>query len=194
MYDLVKAGGELFENFEFKSSVQERFTSAVINSNERLLALQAITAFGRSLTFILPVLALKRKQPGKYVHFVAVPYESLKMATRTKLENAGLVVGETGMLTDLHAEANLSGVDVLVGCFDSYGDAGVADVMKLWEKVFGTRRSRGIFVFDEAHVLWLEKSFRNIFHSVKGLNWKSFLKVVFVSATLSSKLGLFFIV
>ncbi|CCF59419.1 hypothetical protein KAFR_0G03860 [Kazachstania africana CBS 2517] len=35
IYDLLKADGELFEDFEFKSSAQERFTSAVLNSNER---------------------------------------------------------------------------------------------------------------------------------------------------------------
>lgn len=99
-WDLVEVGGVLMselasrngqsKEFKFKSTNQLIFTSTVLQSDRLIVALQAPTAFGKTLTYVLPMLVLKKTMPGRYIHFVAVPYVSLKIATINRLRSYGL--------------------------------------------------------------------------------------------------------
>ena len=91
-YHLIDAKKKIFATnvFHFKSYDQREFTHSVLLSNRKLVGLQAATSFGKSLSFILPMMVLKEHSKVHYIHFCCVPYESLKVATiKKKLEKAG---------------------------------------------------------------------------------------------------------
>ena len=185
VYDLVDAGKALYGDpgFTFRSHDQREFASMVLQSDKRLLTLQATTAFGKSLTFMLPMMVLKKTRPGRYVHFVGVPYESLKLATMAKLERAGLTARDIQVVHHESYKMYLHDTDVLVGCFDAFGANNLSGLLKNWDTVFAGEVQPGYLVFDEVHVLWTEKTFRVSFRQIRDLPWHMFLKMVFLSAT-----------
>lgn len=185
--DLVAAGKEMYndDGFEFRTNLQREFTGMVLTSERKLLTLQAATAFGKSLTFLLPIMVLKKLQPETYVHFIGVPYESLKMATIEKVHRCGdLVARDISMLNLENSQHWLLDTDVFVGCFDSFGTNSIASILKNWESSTKGERKKGYLIFDEVHVLWVEKTFRPSFRQIFGLGWRGFLKMVFLSATI----------
>lgn len=187
IYDLVDAGKKLYGDggFEFRSALQKDFTNLVLTSERKLLTLQAATAFGKTLTFLLPMMVLKKLQPETFVHFVGVPYESLKMATIEKIQKSGdLVARDISMLTLDNSQYWLLQTDVFVGCFDAFGTNRIASILKNWETSTKGERRKGYLIFDEVHVLWVEKTYRSSFRQIFGLGWRGFLKMVFLSATI----------
>ena len=186
VYDLIDAGKMLYNDasFRFKSNGQREFASMVLQSDKKMLTLQAATAFGKSLTFMLPMMVLKKNRPGKYVHFVGVPYESLKLATIAKLQRAGLIARDIKMVSHESYKMYLHDTDVLVGCFDAFGGNNLSGLLKNWDMIFAGEIKLGYLIFDEVHVLWTEKTFRVSFRQIRDLPWPEFLKMVFLSATI----------
>lgn len=184
--DLVTAGARYYNapDFQFTSPDQMAFTTMVLTSSRPMLTLQAATGFGKSLSFILPMMVLQKTRPGRYVHFVGVPYEALRLATENKLRKAGLTVENVNIVGTFSGNAKVQQADVLVGCFDAFGSNALMSMLANWERVFKGQKARGYMVFDEAHVFLTEKSFRTSFRQVKGLYWGDFLKVLLVSATI----------
>lgn len=182
-FDICQAGAQVIDGFRFRSMEQERFTVMVLTSDRSVLALQASTAFGKTLTYLLPIMVLKKSRPGKYVHFIAVPYVSVKIATIQRLQQAGLVVADLTLLTSTDLRSKLKSIDVLVGTFDMFGTHTMFSFLNGWEEVLGSMKQRGYFVIDDAHVLWLEQEFREQLRNLHSLKWKHFLKIVLLSAT-----------
>lgn len=100
------------------------FAAMVLSSDRPVLALQAPTAFGKTMTYLLPMLVLKRTRRGRYVHFIAVPYVSLKLATIQRLQEAGLCAADISMLKAYDVESRICSIDARVGTFDSTGHSG----------------------------------------------------------------------
>ncbi|OXT09914.1 hypothetical protein B9K03_11935, partial [Rothia sp. Olga] len=80
---------------------------------KRFHALQGETAFGKTLTFSLPILALHKTNPGKYIHFLAVPYQSLKVASINKLRKLNLQVEDIKILESPEAKNKIKSINVL---------------------------------------------------------------------------------
>lgn len=184
VFDLIEEGKKIYgEKFQFLSPEQEQFTSNVLLSPKRFHALQGETAFGKTLTFSLPILALHKTNPGKYIHFLAVPYQSLKVASINKLRKLNLQVEDIKILESPEAKNKIKSINVLVGCFDSFTSSKIKDAMACWNNLFEDVK-KGYFIFDEAHCLWLEKKFRNELSFLRGFKWNKFLKIIMLSATL----------
>lgn len=184
--DLIAAGSRYYNNpaFQFNSPDQMAFTTMVLTSARPMLTLQAATGFGKSLSFILPMMVLQKTRPGKYVHFVGVPYEALRLATENKLRKAGLVVENINVVGTVSGNSKVQGADVLVGCFDAFGSNALMTLLANWDEIFKGDKLKGYLVFDEVHTFLTEKTFRTSFRQVKGLYWEEFSKVVFISATI----------
>ncbi|QLG70072.1 hypothetical protein HG535_0A00110 [Zygotorulaspora mrakii] len=182
--NLCEAGSGIISGFKFRSVEQERFTNMILTGDRNVLALQAPTAFGKTMTFVLPMLVLKRTRPGKYVHFVAVPYVSLKIATMQRLEEVGLAVADLKLLGSAEWKSKLKNTDVLVGTFDMFGTHATFSFINGWQEELMCVRQKGYFILDEAHALWLEQDFREELKEIHSLRWREFLKIVFISATL----------
>lgn len=184
VYGIFEAGKKIYgENFKFLSNDQQYLTTNVLLSSKKFHALQAETAFGKTLTYALPILTLHRSAPGGFVHFLAVPYQSLKVTAIKKLENFNLKAADINVLRGEDVTNKIAGVNILVGCFDSFVSRGLKETFANWRHLFG-QMQKGYIIFDEAHVLWTEKKFRNNLSNISGLDWKSFLKVIMLSATL----------
>lgn len=197
-WDLAEVGGVLMSElasrnrqsqefkFKFKSTDQLIFTSTVLQSDRLLVALQAPTAFGKTLTYVLPMLVLKRTRPGRYIHFVAVPYVSLKVATVNRLRSYGLDAVDSRFVhnAELMDGTTFSSVDVIVGTFESFGAQWMYSLLNEWKLQFRQlpTKEKGYFIVDEAHVLWLERKFRPQLNRIVSLKWSEFLRVVMLSA------------
>ena len=190
-YDLVEAGKRYFDStdFDYKSQQQMLFTTMVLASDNRKVAgLQAPTAFGKSLTFTLPMMVLKQRSKFHYVSFVCVPYEALKIATIKKLEKGGLIARDIGRFTSGDNRTEVASADVFVGCLESFKNGKMEPLIKRWEQNHGSDTKLGYLVFDEAHTLFLEASFRPSINNIKGLFWEKWKKTLFLSATMDEHL------
>lgn len=129
------------------------------------------------------MMVLKKSRPGKYVHFIAVPYVSLKIATIQRLQEAGLEADDLALCSSTEVKRKLKSTDVLVGTFDMFGTHTTFSFINGWEEEVGAVKQKGYFVVDEAHVLWLERDFRPQLMELHSLKWKQFLRIVLLSAT-----------
>lgn len=189
-YDLLVAGKQYFHDncFDFKTKEQERFTTMVLQGSRKIVGLQAVTAFGKSLTFILPMMVIKKCLKEHHINFVCVPYQSLKMATIKKLEKGGLNVQDITLFSRSDVTSILSSVDVFVGCMESFEDGKLEHIFKNWDTIHGGNGKLGYLVFDEAHTLFLESKFRESLAKIRDLSWGKWRKTLFVSATMGNYL------
>lgn len=185
-YDLLESGNQYFnvDNFQFRNEEQKDFTTCVLLGTRKVVGLQAPTAFGKSSTFILPILTLKRCSKLHYVHFVCVPYQALKLATITKLERGGLVVKDISFLKEEHVFTDIHRVDAYVGCSESFVDGKVGPIFKNWNVKLNKEDRMGFLIFDEAHTLFLDATYRPAIRNIKELNWYNWRKIVLLSATM----------
>ena len=187
-FELLDAGKRYFDTvtFDYKSKEQMAFTTMVMASdNRKIVGLQAPTAFGKSLTFILPMMVLKKCSRYHYVSFVCVPYEALKVATITKLERGGLIARDVGALLSGDDQSLVPSVDVFVGCLETFKSANVHSLFHSWERRHAPYSKLGYLVFDEAHTLFLETEFRPDIKYIKNLSWAKWKKTLFLSATMN---------
>ncbi|CAI2017060.1 hypothetical protein SEUBUCD650_0H00110 [Saccharomyces eubayanus] len=160
IYDLMEAGSCLFGNSQFpafKSTDQSNFTATVLNGDRKLLALQAPTSFGKTVTYLLPMMVLAKTRPGKFIHFVSVPYVALKTATMKRVQQAGLVAADSSALGAIDFYTQVVTIDVIVGVFDGFAQD---ECVSKWDVMYGGCRKLGYFVIDEFHVLEVEKTFQ----------------------------------
>ncbi|QLG72925.1 hypothetical protein HG535_0D06370 [Zygotorulaspora mrakii] len=143
-YDLMDAGNQIIPGFAFRTREQERFTNMVLTSDGGVLALQACTAFGKTMTYVLPMLVLKKTRPGKYVHFIAVPYVSLKIATIQKLKDVGLQAADMAVLISSDRKSQLRNTDVLIGTFDIFATHDTFTFINGWNEEL-LSEEQGIF-------------------------------------------------
>ena len=184
IWDVFEEGKKLYgKNFKFLSATQHNFTLNILLCNRKFLALQAPTAFGKTLTYVLPILTLHKVDPGHYIHFLAVPYEALKISSIKKLRSYNLIVEDINILKESEVNLKSKKVNVLVGCFDSFASRGIKETLANWENIFENVK-RGYIIFDEAHVLWTEKKFRSRLSTIAGFEWEKYLKIIMISATL----------
>ncbi|CCK71424.1 DEAD/DEAH box helicase KNAG_0G03680 [Huiozyma naganishii CBS 8797] len=186
------AAGRRFLNcpdFDFRNRDQLLFTTNVLFSRYRALGLQAATAFAKSLTFLLPMMFRAAERPNQYLHFIGVPYEALKRATVKKVAQTGLRVA---LVTELLRPAPLQYIrdtDVFVGCWETFAEPQLVALFRNWDSVAGSAKKLGYFVFDEAHTLFFDSTYRPQLNEVRALGWENWEKVLFLSATMDA--GLF---
>ncbi|CAL9734477.1 hypothetical protein MOSE0_F00122 [Monosporozyma servazzii] len=105
------------------------------------------TAFGKPLTFTLPMMVLK--QQISLCQFVYVPYESLKLATFTKLETRGFKANISA------SSAPVASVGFLLALLNHL--LMISSVtFKNWKTINGRKLKFRYLVFDWAHTLFLE--------------------------------------
>lgn len=95
-YHLLEAGNKYFTNndYKFKTTDQRKFTSSVLLSNRKAMALQVVTSSRKSLLFVLSMIVLDDHYKTYYIHFDRVPYDPLKLVNLKKLEKKKKRKGE----------------------------------------------------------------------------------------------------
>ena len=186
IYSLFEEGRLLYDdNFKFLSSEQLCFAANILMSNKKLHILQSSVNFGKTLTYILPILSLHRSHPGKYIHFAVMPYENHKSALIAKLKNFNLIVEDINILTKSEAYYKVTNVNILVGCFDDFCNKKINETLLNWNKIFETV-AVGYFIINKAHTLYTEKKsiIRNL--AISYETNRMFLKIIMLSSTFPS--------
>ncbi|QID84848.1 hypothetical protein GRS66_007382 [Saccharomyces pastorianus] len=188
IYDLMEAGSCLFGNSQFpafKSTDQSNFTATVLNGDRKLLALQAPTSFGKTVTYLLPMMVLAKTRPGKFIHFVSVPYVALKTATMKRVQQAGLVAADSSALGAIDFYTQVVTIDVIVGVFDGFAQDECVSNGTLCMADAGSWAT--LSLMSSTYLRW-RKHFRPALRKFKSLSWSSFLKVIALSATMPKQL------
>lgn len=133
-------------------------------------------------------MVLAKTRPGKFIHFVSVPYVALKTATMKRVQQAGLGAADSSALGAIDFYTQVVTIDVIVGVFDGFAQDECVSMFSKWDVMYGGCRKLGYFVIDEFHVLEVEKHFRPALRKFKSLSWSSFLKVIALSATMPKQL------
>ncbi|CAL9736019.1 hypothetical protein MOSE0_I09802 [Monosporozyma servazzii] len=125
------------------------------------------------------MMVLKQRSKFHDVSFVRVPYEALKIALIEKLEKGRLFARDMGRFSSSDNRP-----DVFFGCLESFKNGKMEPLFKRWEQSHGPDTKLGNLVFNEAHTIFLEASFRPSINNIKGLYWKKWKKTLFLSATM----------
>lgn len=188
-YDLIEAGKRYFnvKDFNYNSQGQANFTSMVLSSKYRKVAgLQASSGFGKSLTYILPMMVLQKCANIHYVNFVCVPYNFMIVPTMKKLEKGGLHVEDMDLFLRDYGE--YTSPDVFVGCPESFDNDKTSSIFKNWGFIRGQGAKMGYLVFEQAHTLFTDSRSRAVMDNISGLSWKRWRKTLFLSATMDESL------
>lgn len=186
-FDLLEAGKTYFnaKNFDYKSKEQMAFTTIVLLSDKRKVAgLQTFAGFGKSLTYILPMMVLKKCSKIHYVNFICVPYKTMIVPIIKKLKTGGLHVEEMLEFTSFVEDRFLSNIDVFVGCPDSFGDDKTIDIFKNWESLYTPKNQLGYLVFEEAHHFSAGAQCEKSVGNIRDLSWEKWRKTLLLSATM----------
>lgn len=188
-FHLLMAGNAYFgvPDFEYKTREQMAYTTTVaLCDHIKISGLNAFAGFGTSLTYILPMMALKRLCKIHHVNFVCVPNKSKRAATIEKLRKGGLNVEEFS--TSFSNDAGVYYVDVFVGGLESFAADNIGKNFKNWEQGFGGTAQLGYLVFEDAHLLAPEPHFGSIARNVRDLSWEKWRKILFLSNTMDEDL------
>lgn len=172
--ELEKAKKDLFENLQYRNRQEPVIHAAAAAPHG--YALQAPTGFGKTVLFSVLLKAVNNYDRN-LVNVVIVPYTPLKVNMQQRLQDMGFNVGGMGSL--------LSGwqsgffCDVYVCIYDEIKISGL-DV---------PRTNLGMVVFDEAHCLEMDASYRDCLNDFKDYNFHLFQKILLLSATFTNSMA-----
>ena len=180
--DLLLAGRHLYGNeFEFREG-QQFLMNEIYNSTTKLLPIQALPGYGKTALFQLPLIAIKRRYPGKKViSFVLVPYSAL-MADMIMRLNSGDMVAEDAAGIDRKNETEIT-ADIYVGCYESLKDDNLRTVFSNWRYRFRNVHL-GFLVIDEFHNVGFQGYRQGVTTGFNILDTSSFSKVILMSGTI----------
>ncbi|KAM3163168.1 Helicase ATP-binding domain-containing protein [Lachancea thermotolerans] len=182
--DLFLAGRMLYgEQFAFRNTDQTFACISAYMSDEKVIAVQAPTGFGKTLVFQLPLICYAMKKL-RTVSFVFVPDAALVAATTHRLRSKScLRVGSVEFLIHKGLVGDDPFQDVYVGTFSDAIDHRLIELMKHWEEQF-PETQLGLLVFDEFQNLPDVESYcKAPLHLPKDIDIEQFQRLILTTAT-----------
>ncbi|RCK66459.1 Y' element ATP-dependent helicase protein 1 copy 6 [Candida viswanathii] len=179
----VRRGGDIV-GYKESNFVQHSLILDVCWSPTTSVMVQAVTGFGKTMIYHIPLVAAKLAfqrgfLPKRMVSVVLVPYKALL---------AGFNLLLSKLLTTLPAaniESFHAGVDLIVGTFDSLAANEIVEFISNFQSLdFAQHLFLGLFVIDEVQLLEQEETFRHFTTRMKFDCLKHFRKVVSMGATI----------
>ncbi|GMM57371.1 Y' element ATP-dependent helicase [Maudiozyma humilis] len=154
----------------------------IYNSARKLFPVQALSGYGKTALFQLPLLAMKRRcQNKRVVSFVLVPYVTLMGDMFQRLNKCGLNVQYATNVSRMN-ENDIT-ADVYVACFESARDDHLMELFSNWPYRFRNVHL-GYLVVDEFHNVGYQDYRPEVTQGFRHLDVSNFAKVVMLSGTI----------
>lgn len=101
-------------DFKFLSTEQQNFTTRISMWNKISHVLQTRTIFSKTLMYSLYILAINKIESGCFIHFSAVPYETLTVSSMMNLYYNNLVIEDINILKGCGIHLKTKNINVLV--------------------------------------------------------------------------------
>lgn len=100
--------------FKFLSTELQNFTTRISMWNKISHVLQTRTIFSKTLMYSLYILAINKIESGCFIHFSAVPYETLTVSSMMNLYYNNLVIEDINILKGCGIHLKTKNINVLV--------------------------------------------------------------------------------
>lgn len=100
--------------FKFLSTELQNFTTRISMWNKISHVLQTRTIFSKTLMYSLYILAINKIESGCFIHFSAVPYETLTVSSMMNLHYKNLVIEDINILKGCGVYLKTKNINVLV--------------------------------------------------------------------------------